>query len=379
MEKQKEKISLKQRKNGEGGITLIALVITIIVLLILAGVSIATLTGQNGILTRASDAKEQTEIASVKEQAQLDIANWVADKMKNGEDATVDTPEKVKEILEAANSNNENKYYKELQTDKIITPSGYEILYEELYTNSTTGGEVTEVTAANYGDKVDGYISQKEKNEGINLIWRIFYDDDNYVYLISSKSDGSNTVDSCQLKQYLGTYNTGSADITDSFLQSLNSQWFNIVKDAPSTNDNAKAVAYLMDQNVWDEYKDSEENAAYAIGSPTLELYANSYNKTSIANSREHQIEIIDCTSIGYSENTSSGWLSTEFNNGIYNNGSSSYWWLASPIRGNSSDVFYVLGNGGILANDDVNSSIGLRPIVIIPKSKFQYKIVPET
>ena len=375
MEKQKEKISLKQRKNGEGGITLIALVITIIVLLILAGVSIATLTGQNGILTRASDAKEQTEIASVKEQAQLDIANWVADKMKNGEDATVDTPEKVKEILEAANSNNENKYYKELQTDKIITPSGYEILYEELYTNSTTGGEVTEVTAANYGDKVD-YVS---KGEGLeSLTWRIFYDDSNYVYLISSKSDGSNTVDSCQLNQYLGTYNNGSSDINAN-LRFLNQQWFNIVKDAPSTNDNAKAVAYLMDQNVWDGYKDSEGNAAYAIGSPTLELYANSYNKTSIANSREHQIEITDCTSTGYSQNTSSGWLSTEFNNGIYNNGSSSFWWLASPDSSSSTNVFSVYGYYGFLGNANVSSSRGLRPIVIIPKSKFQYKIVPET
>ena len=376
MEKQKEKTPLKQK--NQRGITLIALVITIIVLLILAGVSIATLTGQNGILTRASDAKEQTEIASVKEQAQLDIANWVADKMKNGEDAAVNTPEKVKEILETANLNNENKYYKELQTDKIITPSGYEILYEELYTNSTTGGEVTEVTAANYGDKVDGYISQKEKDEGINLIWRIFYDDSNYVYLISSKSDGSNTVDSCQLNQYLGTYNKGSSDINAN-LRFLNQQWFNIVKDAPSTNDNAKAVAYLMDQNVWDEYKDEAGNATYAIGGPTLELFMNSYNKTSIANSIEHQIEITDCTSTGYSENTSSGWLSTEFNNGIYNNGSSSYWWLASPSGTSSSSVFRVSGGNGGLYNYGVNDSYGLRPIVIIPKSKFQYKIVPET
>ena len=163
-------------------------------------------------------------------------------------------------------------------------------------------------------------------------------------------------------------------------MQSLNSQWFNIVKDAPSTNDNAKAVAYLMDQNVWDEYKDSEENAAYAIGSPTLELYANSYNKTSIANSREHQIEITDCTSTGYSENTSNGWLSTEFNNGIYNNGSSSYWRLASPGSGSSSYVFGVRGRYGFLYGSyGVSFSGGLRPIVIIPKSKFQYKIVPET
>ena len=368
-----KKTNLKNLRKSSKGITLIALVITIIVLLILAGVSIATLTGQNGILTRASDAKEQTEIASVKEQAQLDIANWVADKMKNGEDATVDTPEKVKEILEAANSNNENKYYKELQTDKIITPSGYEILYEELYTNSTTGGEVTEVTAANYGDKVD-YVS---KGEGLeSLTWRIFYDDSNYVYLISSKSDGSNTVDSCQLNQYLGTYNTGSADITDSFLQSLNSQWFNIVKNAPSTNDNAKAIAYLMDQDVWDEYKDSARNASYAIGGPTLELFMNSYN-----NSEEtiNEIKIRNCTSTGYSENTSNNWLLETYNNGIYNNGTGSYWWLASPY-GKYSDnyVFVVKEDDGDLYYYYMANRMGLRPIVIIPKSKFQYKIIPE-
>ena len=52
----------------EKGITLIALVITIIVLLILAGVSIAMLTGQNGILTQAQNAKNKTEEAQAEEQ-----------------------------------------------------------------------------------------------------------------------------------------------------------------------------------------------------------------------------------------------------------------------------------------------------------------------
>ena len=49
------------------GITLIALVITIIVLLILAAVSIATLTGENGILNRVTDASQKTKFASEKE------------------------------------------------------------------------------------------------------------------------------------------------------------------------------------------------------------------------------------------------------------------------------------------------------------------------
>ena len=47
-------IRLKELKKSSKGITLIALVITIIVLLILAGVSIAMLTGDNGILTQAT-------------------------------------------------------------------------------------------------------------------------------------------------------------------------------------------------------------------------------------------------------------------------------------------------------------------------------------
>ena len=59
-------------KRKEQGITLIALVITIIVLLILAGVSIAMLTGENGILTQAQNAKNKTNEAAKNEQ--LDLA-----------------------------------------------------------------------------------------------------------------------------------------------------------------------------------------------------------------------------------------------------------------------------------------------------------------
>ena len=48
------------------GITLIALVVTIIVLLILAGISIMMLTGNNGILTRVGEAREETIIGQEK-------------------------------------------------------------------------------------------------------------------------------------------------------------------------------------------------------------------------------------------------------------------------------------------------------------------------
>ena len=59
----------KFRKNL--GITLIALVVTIVVLLILAGISISMLTGQNGILNRATEAKEKTEKAQIDESDKM--------------------------------------------------------------------------------------------------------------------------------------------------------------------------------------------------------------------------------------------------------------------------------------------------------------------
>ncbi len=59
---------------NQKGITLIALVITIIVLLILAGVSIAMLTGENGLLTQATSAKDETKIAEIAENVQISIS-----------------------------------------------------------------------------------------------------------------------------------------------------------------------------------------------------------------------------------------------------------------------------------------------------------------
>ena len=66
-------MNLKEKLNNRG-ITLIALVITIIVLLILAGVSIAMLTGENGILTQAQNAKNDTEEAQDKEKINLAVS-----------------------------------------------------------------------------------------------------------------------------------------------------------------------------------------------------------------------------------------------------------------------------------------------------------------
>ena len=65
------------------GITLITLVVTIIVLIILAGVSINMLVGENGIIKKAQEAKENTELAQVQEQKNLNELYW---QMDNGLD-----------------------------------------------------------------------------------------------------------------------------------------------------------------------------------------------------------------------------------------------------------------------------------------------------
>ena len=62
------------------GITLIALVITIIVLLILAGVTITTLTGDNGIIQKAGEAKNDTTDAEIKEQIKLAYQDYYISK-----------------------------------------------------------------------------------------------------------------------------------------------------------------------------------------------------------------------------------------------------------------------------------------------------------
>ena len=75
------------RNTNEKGITLIALVVTIIVLLILAGISISMLTGENGILTKTNVAKESTELSTYKEE----LNSWKLEQLMKNEDFFEDT------------------------------------------------------------------------------------------------------------------------------------------------------------------------------------------------------------------------------------------------------------------------------------------------
>ena len=102
---------LKKKENK--GITLIALVITVIVLLILAGISISMLTGQNGILNRAQEAKEKTEEAVLEEKIRLLTAETLINEYTGQEEEKT-----AQELQNELNNQGENVLV--IQWDKYI-------------------------------------------------------------------------------------------------------------------------------------------------------------------------------------------------------------------------------------------------------------------
>ena len=111
-------------KNNKG-ITLIALVVTIIVLLILAGVSIAMLSGQNGILNRAREAREQSTKGSLDEAVKIVVGNYMT---KNLQWTTLTDANKTT-----------------LETDIKAVNSGLNVT--ATYTNGTTSDSYFVITA----------------------------------------------------------------------------------------------------------------------------------------------------------------------------------------------------------------------------------------
>lgn len=63
----------------ENGITIVALVITIIILLIISGLTIEVLIGKDGIISKAAEAKQATEISSEKENIKLAVIQTAQD------------------------------------------------------------------------------------------------------------------------------------------------------------------------------------------------------------------------------------------------------------------------------------------------------------
>ncbi len=152
-----------------GGITLIALVITIIVLLILAGISIYMLSGNNSIIQKSTLAKQSTERVQVVEQAKIDVMSWINEKTIAGEDTTLND-NKVKEIITG------KKYVKEVKTNSFIASNGeYEILYSELYSKNGTVNPPQEWRTASEVFETSGSTEGK-MHVGDIINYPIYYD-----------------------------------------------------------------------------------------------------------------------------------------------------------------------------------------------------------
>ena len=108
----------------EKGITLVALVVTIIVLIILAGVSFNLVLGENGIITRAQEAKKAQEIAEITTSIQLELTER---RIQNeGKLTNLD-------VVEVLNKYGNINYQEDGVTIKsITTEKNYEILASNL-------------------------------------------------------------------------------------------------------------------------------------------------------------------------------------------------------------------------------------------------------
>ena len=149
---------------GQKGITLVALVITIIVLLILAGVTIAALSGDNGILTNASKSQQEnaignakdlvsmaineatnayysytylndTTVSNVAEGDQITTSMNYVNAIDEADDATI-------EAFKATNGTYKDKYYVVIKT----TDKAPKTVFSEIVSGGGLSGTWTEVT-----------------------------------------------------------------------------------------------------------------------------------------------------------------------------------------------------------------------------------------
>ena len=238
------------------GITLVALVVTIVVLLILAGVSINLVLGQNGLISNAKDARDKTLEA---------------------------------EETEGANLNTASDYIKQ-----------------------TAGVSASGITAEDYGKVVTNYNADGKT-------WEIFYADESNVYLITREKCGNQTLDD-KIEGYNGTSDFDGSEEFKTKFPAVQAGWLyktykpEGILDYASNAPNMRTVEYLLDSTVWNEKYLDETKAEWAIGGPTLELLVASYNKFSGKN-----IQINNPQGVGYELTINEGLtVNTVYNHSNY-------------------------------------------------------------
>ena len=405
MKKQNKRIEIRNEKiKMERGITILALVITIIVLLILAGITINAITGDNGLIGNAGIAKEEAEIANEKEiLEEATVSSMGKDKYGNLKQETLQE-ELSDNDVEVTQSGNNFICKFPSEREYIVNQDG-DITEKK-------GLLASEISAENYGNYVKNYsdIDVADGGESQKSDWQIYYtgkvgnESEEHIYLISSNyisvesipaSKNNHTLNkgsypySVEVTNILGDYPNGSDDVAEE-TRYLNGQYYEYLtyNKTRSTNDNMKAVAYMCDTNVWNKFKTNK--ADFTIGGPTIELLFKSYNKKYGTNylagslernedskdSNGNTIESISKVGYSISDNGGESWsiaytygiINTNDNTYVLRSGNANGVFLASPsgTTGQSSSLLRVNINGQISPDGPGSVMQGIRPIVCL-------------
>ncbi len=376
---------------GKKGITLIALVITIIVLLILAGITIATLTGENGILTKTNEAKIKTTEGEERDQLTIAYDAAMAGNYKNEKYEGEVTQEQLQKELDnqGANAivtksgslkvtfnNSGNVYTIDEETGKIN---------KKFNENTYTGLDNSEPTNTDkYGYKVNGYnvkYSYDTNLDKTSNVWRLFYQDKKYTYLISDECIGMYKPSNYYEKNDKYSEGTKISKVGEKLNERAKALF---TKEETKSNPNIRATVWftdISDDSEWSKYKN--EDAIFAIGSPTSELFEKSYNNNTNTSHEPYKNSLIAMIleTYGYRDNNIDGRLIPNDSNGIYNVGSKFSWWLASPAN-NEACGLLVYGGPNRIDYHAVTNPGSVCPIVCMPTSVFntgnKYTLVNE-
>ena len=164
-------------------------------------------------------------------------------------------------------------------------------------------------------------------------------------------------------------------------------KWFNkdyFDKGYSSTNNNMKAVAYLLDKAIWtDKFKGN--GAEYVVGGPSLDMVLTSYNQytnqnnmyqSRAENSTGYKMSDDSGTNWGYYSSTSSKYLTQGDTLYRISNTNNAYaYWVSSPSAYNTNSGMYVYYDGYVSYSFCNASSRGFRPVVCL-KSGISLKEV---
>lgn len=236
----------------ERGITLIALIVTIIILLILAGVSILFLTGENGILNRAKVAKDETELATVKEELQLFVGDKIADLTSNGKKVTMDEiANYLKDKVDSINIDGTNGVYKSYTF--YIDQTSYKVIIGNKF-NGELVPNIDEQILFDGGTYISTNIQESQilSNSNFTIASRVYIDKSvqktiQYMDILGNHV-GTNgfvwqfyTNTNTLLIGYPNNYTTIETDYTPYY-----NKWTDIVM----TYNNGKIILYMDDQKI---------------------------------------------------------------------------------------------------------------------------------